>query len=68
MPFLIYFFVGFLVLFFAVPFDVFPELPHFFIAIYNHLLSLTLHETKRYNEITNSSVKPFPLHRAHSSS
>lgn len=58
----VFFGAGFLL----APFDVFAEVPHFFIAITNHPLS-SVAVTKMYNEITNFSVKPFLLHHAHSS-
>ena len=58
----VFFGAGFLL----TPFDVFAEVPHFFIAITNHPLS-SVAVTKMYNEITNFSVKPFLFHHAHSS-
>lgn len=60
------FFAGAAAGFLLATFDVFAEVPHFFIAITNHPLS-SVAGTKMYNEITNFSVKPFLLHHAHSS-
>ena len=57
----VFFGAGFLL----TPFDVFAEVPHFFIAITNHPLS-SVAVTKMYNEITNFSVKPSLFHRVHS--
>ena len=62
----VFFFAGAAAGFLLAPFDVFAEVPHFFIAITNHPLS-SVAVTKMYNEITNFSVKPFLLHHAHSS-
>lgn len=60
----VFFFAG--AAFLVATFDVFAEVPHFFIAITNHPLSSALIRTKMYNEITNFSVKPFLFHRVHS--
>jgi hypothetical protein len=45
----VFFFAG--AAFLLAPFDVFAEVPHFFIAITNHPLSSALMRTKMYNEL-----------------